>query len=193
MAVAVKLEEHFTYADYLQWDDDERWELIDGVAYNMSPAPSRKHQEFAREILRQIMPIMDNSDCKVFFAPFDVRLPQKNESDEKIDTVVQPDIAVFCDKSKLDEKGARGAPDFIAEILSPHTARKDLTVKLALYEKHGVREYWIVHPNDKIVQVFILNESGKYTTAEVYMSEDTIAVYTLSGLKIDLSFFDTIE
>ncbi len=192
MAVAVKSEKLFTYGDYLQWGEDESWELIDGVAYNMSPAPSRKHQEIVAKIFHAIYGFLEGNQCKVYLAPFDVRLPEKNESDEEIGTVVQPDISVFCETSKLDERGARGAPDFIAEILSPHTAQRDLTTKFELYERHGVREYWIVHPNDKIVQVFLLNEQGKYNTARVYTSTDVVSVPALPGLEIDFSFLDAV-
>ena len=154
---AIKNDRHYTYAEYRSWPDDERWELIDGVAYSMSPAPTRTHQGFVVELVRQIQNQLDDKPCRLYVAPFDVRLPTASEADEQTDTVVQPDIAVICDPSKLDEKGCRGAPDWIIEILSPFTSRKDMAVKFELYRRHGVREYWIVEPGSKYVQVYVLD------------------------------------
>ncbi|MBI4778088.1 Uma2 family endonuclease [Candidatus Desantisbacteria bacterium] len=136
---ARKKEERFTYGDYLKWPDEERWELIDGVAYDMSPAPSRRHQEVVGELFRQFATYLLGKSCKVYVAPFDVRLPECDEADEDIITVVQPDIIVVCDRDKLDDKGGRGAPDIVIEILSPWTAKKDLRTKYNLYERHRVR------------------------------------------------------
>ncbi|MCX8026876.1 MAG: Uma2 family endonuclease [Thermodesulfovibrionales bacterium] len=183
---ALKMKEIFTYGDYLKWDDNERWELIDGIAYNMSPAPSRSHQELVGELYTQINIFLKGKDCKAYIAPFDVRLPEANESDDKILTVVQPDISVICDKSKLDDRGCKGAPDWIIEIISPHTAAKDMKVKLALYEKHKVKEYWIVHPTDKFILVYRLNDNNQYSRPDVYVKEDVIECGVLKGLTVDL-------
>ena len=127
--LALKLEERFTYGDYLTWDDGERWELIDGVPYNMSPAPTVRHQAISRELSTEFALYLRGKPCQLFAAPFEVRLPEVDESDELVETVVQPDLSIICDKSKLDEAGCRGAPDLIVEILSPSTAHKDLKVK----------------------------------------------------------------
>ena len=94
--------------------------------------------------------------------PFDVRLPDADEADDDIRTVVQPDISVICNPEKLDDRGCRGTPDFIAEILSPSTSAKDQIQKVRLYEKHGVKEYWIIHPTDKVLTIRVLNENGRY-------------------------------
>ena len=150
-----------TYADYIGWSDDARYELIDGIAYAMSPAPTRRHQEVVGEMYRQIANTLKGSPCQPYIAPFDVRLPNANEADSDIDTVVQPDISVICDKSKLDDRGCRGAPDWVIEVLSPTTASHDQIVKRALYERVGVREYWLVHPIDRIVTIYVL-ENGSY-------------------------------
>lgn len=128
------------------------------MIFDMSPSPSRNHQEISVELLRQFSNYLIDKTCKVYAAPFDVRLPEGDENDTNIETVVQPDIAVICDKCKLDDKGCKGASDLIIEITSPSTARKDLKEKLFLYEKSGVKEYWIVHPTDKTVMVFKLGE-----------------------------------
>jgi len=184
---SLKPENKFTYGDYVTWPDEERWELIDGYAYNMSPAPSRRHQEITRELVGPIFTFLVNKPCEVYFAPFDVRLPKADEKDEDIEDVVQPDIVVICDKTKLDDKGCRGAPDLIIEILSPSTAAKDMKDKLSLYERHAVREYWIVHPVEKIISVFTLTKDKIYVRPEVYTAEEKIKTAILEGLEIDLS------
>ncbi len=183
---AKKLGNGFTYGDYISWPDEERWELIDGNAYNMSPAPSRRHQEISQELGRQFSNFLIGKPCRVYSAPFDVRLPEADEKDEEIRTNVQPDIVVIGDEKKLDKKGARGAPDLIIEILSPSTSAKDMKIKLALYERHGVKEYWIVHPTDNTVMVFKLNINKMYGKPDVYAEDDKITTPILEGLEIDL-------
>ena len=143
-----------TYGDYLGWPEDVRYELIDGVAYLMSPAPSRVHQEIVGELYGQIRNALQGNPCRVYVAPFDVRLPKRGEADADVDTVVQPDVLVVCDPGKLDERGMRGAPDWVIEVLSPATAGHDQTVKLAAYERAGVSEVWLVHPTDQVVTVY---------------------------------------
>ena len=179
----------YTYGDYLTWPDDERWELIDGVPYNMTPAPSRRHQALSRELFWQIYSHIKTSGgpCKVYVAPFDVRLPKGEEADEDIDTVVQPDIVVVCDPAKLDDKGMRGAPDFVVEIASPHTIRRDMVEKLNLYERHGVKEYWLVLPGDKAVTIYRLGADGRYGKPDVYTADDEVPVEMLGGLTVRLS------
>lgn len=176
----------FTYRDYSQWDEG-RYELINGVMYDMTPAPSRIHQEVSIQLLRQLLNRLDRqAPCKVYVAPFDVRLPDADEVDDKIRTVVQPDLAVICDVSKLDDRGCRGAPDWIIEIVSPFTASQDYIRKLALYEKYGVREYWIVHPTDRIVMVYTMANDGRYGRAKIYSAEDRVEAAVIEGLVIDL-------
>lgn len=148
--------EFHTYAEYAAWPDDVRYELIDGIAYAMGPAPTRRHQEVALELARQIADALEGSPCRPYIAPFDVRLPRADEADDRIATVVQPDISVICDRTKLDERGCRGAPDWIVEVLSPGSAGHDQVVKRDLYERVGVREYWLVHPIDKVVTIYLL-------------------------------------
>ncbi len=190
--LAQNVEQHYTYGDYLTWDDDERWELIEGIAYNMTPAPRRVHQKIAGALYRKIADFLDDKPCEVYIAPFDVRLPQSaKETDSEITTVVQPDIVVICDKAKLDDAGCKGAPDLIIEILSPSTARKDLKEKFALYENRGVLEYWLVDPEAKTVMAFHLDQAGSYGRPTVYAMEDKIEVAVLSGLVVDLDVIFT--
>lgn len=171
----------FTYADYCDWPADERWELIDGAAYAMA-TPGLAHQTVVGELFVQISLFLRGKPCRPFVAPFDVRLPRDQESDEDVTTVVQPDIAVICDPAKLDERGCRGAPDWVVEVLSPSTAAKDQIQKLAAYERAGVREVWLVHPTDHVVIVYTLNADGGYGKPAIHETTGTLA----SGLFPDL-------
>ena len=188
MALALKREKRLTYGDYLKWDDKQRWELIEGVAYDMSPAPLREHQEVLINLATQFANFFKGKNCKVYPAPFDVRLPEnEDEKDEDILTVVQPDIVIVCDKSKLDRRGCRGAPDLIVEILSPSTSKKDMKDKYFLYQKHGVKEYWIIYPGERFVTIHKLDENGKYQISDSYFYGGKIKVDMFEGLIIDLN------
>jgi Uma2 family endonuclease len=158
--VNIDFNRKYTFADYLTWLDDKRRELINGFVKMMTPAPSRLHQKISSEIHGQFWSQLKKQKCEVYHAPFDVRFPSKEGeyNDDKIETVVQPDITVICDKSKLDGKGCIGAPDLIVEIVSHASVKRDVEEKFKLYEKYGVKEYWIVHPNDETVNVFILDK-----------------------------------
>ncbi len=180
-----RLEERFTYGNYRIWPENERWELINGVAYDMSPAPSRSHQNILGELFFQFRSQLADRMCRAYLAPFDVRLPEGDEVDDDIVTVVQPDIVVVCDRNKLDDKGCKGAPDLIIEIISPSTASKDLHEKFKLYERAGVKEYWIVHPRDRTVMVF-RRESDGFGRAAMFAGEEQIKVPLLGDLVIDL-------
>lgn len=176
--------EYHTYADYCSWPDDVRYELIDGVAYAMGPAPVRRHQGILLELARQVANILDGSPCRPYIAPFDVRLPKTDEIDNDVDTVVQPDLVVICDRAKLDDKGCRGAPDWVVEVLSPSTAGHDQILKRALYQRVGVREYWLVHPVDRIVTIYTL-DAGSYGAPDVRELVGTLAVGVLPEIVID--------
>ena len=155
-SVPIPKKKDFTYADYLRWPENIHVEIIDGIAYMMAP-PNTSHQRVSMELSRIIAQFLKGKTCKVFAAPFGVRLfPKKDKSDK---TVVEPDIVVICDPSKIDERGCNGAPDLIIEILSPSTRKKDKSLKLELYTKAKVREYWIVSPEDKDIEVYILDDS----------------------------------
>ncbi|MDA3940128.1 MAG: Uma2 family endonuclease [Spirochaetia bacterium] len=182
-----KLNRKFTYKDYLSWtNENERWELIDGIAYDMSPAPTKVHQYLSSFFTSTFFEFLKDKDCDVYAAPFDIRLPGGFKTDNDVDTVVQPDISVFCDKTKLDDRGGNGAPDLIIEILSPSTASKDLKEKFFLYERVGVKEYWVVDPANRTLTVYILDESGKYARGVVYAGEDILKTALFDGLEISL-------
>jgi Uma2 family endonuclease len=177
---SAKALDYYTYNDYLSWDDTERYELIDGVPFAMS-APSQKHQRVAGGLFSQLWNYLNGKPCQVFYAPFDVRLNAEGNDD----TVVQPDILVVCDSKKLGERSCDGAPDMVVEVLSPSTAQFDIVRKFKLYRKYGVREYWIVDPESKTVNIYLLKD-GVYV-ADSYMEEDAqIPVKVLEGCLINL-------
>ena len=173
-----------TYGDYASWPEEMRHELIDGIAYAMGPAPTRRHQEVTGELFRQIADALEGSPCRPYIAPFDVRLPRASEADDDVDTVVQPDISVICEKSRLDERGCRGAPDWIIGVLSSGTVSHDQIVKRALYERAGVREYWLVHPLDKVVTIYLL-ENSVYGEPAVQELAGTSSATVLPEIAID--------
>lgn len=182
----------YTFADVLAWADDERTELIDGEAVMMAP-PSRIHQEIVSELIRQFGNYLEGKRCKVYPAPFAVRLFEKDgDSPEDVDTMVEPDISIVCDRDKLDKHGCKGAPDMVVEILSPSTQRHDRLVKLGLYQRAGVREYWIINPEDQTVQVMLLDGTGVLQLHEVYDRQGVAKVNVLDGCFIELSkvFFE---
>ena len=183
------LSKRYTYADYLTWQLDEMVELIKGKVYRMSPAPGRYHQQVSANIQGPIWQYLKANPCQVFSAPFDVRLPlpQEKQTNDKIYTVVQPDICVICDASKLDYQGCNGAPDWTIEILSKSTSSKDLNEKFELYQSAGVREYWIVHPHEATILVFKLNSSGKYEALQQkpFTTGDQIPVGIFEGFHLD--------
>ena len=195
MEISINLNTRYTYADYLTWLDGEARELIHGFIQKMSPAPRLGNARVSKNIYRHLDSYIMRNQCKceVFYAPFDVRFPKHGETgNDKIDTVVQPDICVVCDASKLDELGCCGAPDMIVEVLSPSTTKKDVTEKFALYEEYGVKEYWIVHPKEKAINVFLLQEDGKYNAGIIYELEGAtkplkVPVYIFDNYLIDLN------
>ncbi|NJD37128.1 MAG: Uma2 family endonuclease [Geobacter sp.] len=181
-------DQKYTYADYLTWDDGQRWELINGEAYCMSPAPGVRHQKLSVELSRQFANHLKGKSCQVFSAPFDVRLSERSTvSDNYIETVVQPDLLVICDKIKLDDRGCNGAPDLVIEILSPSTAAVDFKIKFDLYQRFGVLEYWIVHPAELTLLVYKRGADGLYGAGDRYAVDDKVPVPLLGDLMIDLA------
>lgn len=183
MGLALRDTDYHTYGDYLAWPEDVRYELIDGVAYLLAPAPLVDHQRVAGEIFRQVATALQNNACQAFIAPVDVRLPKAVEQDERIDTVVQPDVLVVCDEAKIDSRGVRGAPDWVVEVLSPATAGHDQIVKRRIYERAGVREYWMVHPTDRVLTIYRL-EGGTFGKPDVMMLEGETQVTVLPGVVV---------
>ncbi|QOR74480.1 Endonuclease, Uma2 family (restriction endonuclease fold) [Cruoricaptor ignavus] len=175
----------YTYADYLTWKFKERVELLNGRIFRMSPAPNRKHQQIAGNLYFKLRSTFANEQCKLYFAPFDVRLPRISKDNQEIITVVQPDICIVCDPNKLDGKGCIGAPDLIIEILSPGNSQKELKNKFDLYEEAGVKEYWLVYPSEESVIINVL-EGGAYKTLRP-IGDGNVDSPTFSQLSVPLS------
>ena len=178
MPLAKKAEKKFTYADYVRWPDDERWELIDGEAYNMTPAPTVRHQKIVGNFYFLIKERLAEKRCTPGIAPTDVILSEHD--------VVQPDVFVICDEKKITEANIQGAPDLIIEVLSPATSLKDKREKKNLYEKYGVKEYIIVDPVAQYVERFLLDEGGLYGKGEIFGPKETLPVVFIPDIKIPL-------
>ena len=176
----------FTYADFLDWDEGTRIEIIDGDSFVLDTPPTI-HQLVSGPLGAQLYSYLKGKTGEVFWGPLAVRLFEKEgDRPEDVRTVVLPDIIVICDPAKLDEHGCKGAPDLIIEILSPSTSRRDRLVKYDLYQRAGVREYWIVDPSARTVAVHLLDE-GQYGSPDFYTGEAVVPVSVLEGCQIDLN------
>ncbi|MCK4390897.1 MAG: Uma2 family endonuclease [Desulfobacterales bacterium] len=178
MSLAKKTDKKFTYADYVTWLDDERWELINGDAYNMTPAPSFRHQKIVGNLYFLIKDRLAEKPCIPGIAPTDVVFSEHD--------VVQPDVFVVCDEKKITEANIQGAPDLIIEVISPATALKDKRGKKALYEKHGIKEYIIVDPTDQYVERFMLEEDGVYGKGAIFGPTEVLPLVALKDIEIPL-------
>lgn len=194
------LNKKYTYADYLTWQFSERVELIRGKIFKMAPAPGEKHQKVSFSLSTEIGVFLRNGKCQVRYAPYDVRLNIPAEtpisakrrksarvvSDNEIETVVQPDLLVVCDESKIDERGCNGAPDLVVEILSAGNNRSDLVEKFSIYESARVPEYWIIHPHEQTLIIYTLNEKGQYTASKPLVPGETVRSNVLKGFHLDV-------
>jgi Uma2 family endonuclease len=185
MTVLKRDARHHTYADYLVWSNTYGDELIDGTAYvREPPSPSRSHQEIVVELCKQLAIALESRTCEVFVAPFDVRLPKSTEEDDQIDTVVQPDVLIVSDPRKIDARGVLGAPDWLAEVVSPSTARHDQFVKVPVYERAGVREVWLIDAVDRRVSIYRL-EAGHYGRPTILDLKGKTPLTAVSGVTVD--------
>ncbi|GAA4464869.1 Uma2 family endonuclease [Nemorincola caseinilytica] len=180
------LNKTYTYADYFKWKLEERVELIRGRIFRMSPAPNRKHQQLTGDIFFAIRNFLKEDRCKVYVAPFDVRIPRRSKDDKDILTVLQPDICVICDPAKLDDRGCIGAPDLVVEVLSPGNNAKELKNKYEVYEESGVREYWVVSPQDQTLIIYTLT-NGSYRASRLMVAGDIARSEALDGFSLDLT------
>jgi len=175
----------YTYADYLKWTFDERLELIKGRIFKMSPAPGSVHQRLSFRLTLWMGTYLKGKSCELFAAPFDVRLSRVSQEDGKVITVVQPDICVICDRSKIDDKGCLGAPDIVVEILSPGNNKKELQNKYEVYEESGVLEYWIIHPLEKTFFKYMLTD-GQFQSSRMLTIGDDVTTPILPGFVLSL-------
>ena len=171
--------EKYTYQDYCQWPDEERWEIIDGIAYDMSPAPSVRHQAIQLNLSTILKLALKGKTCVPGDAPTDIVFSEHD--------VVQPDLFIVCDRNKITEKNIQGAPDVVFEIISPHTSKKDHWEKRSLYEKFGVKEYILVYPEGKYVERYLLGEDGLFNKGEALEEKDALTLITIEGLENSLS------
>jgi len=186
MPVTQRDTQRHTYGDYLEWSRNYGDEIIDGVAYvREPPSPSRTHQELVGALYYELCRALEGRSFCMYIAPFDVRLPRSDESDDKIETVIQPDVFIVCDREKTDERGVRGAPDWLAEVLSPSTASYDQSVKIPLYERAGVSEVWLIHPTDRTLAIYRL-EDGRYGRPTYQELKGQTLLSAVPGVSIDL-------
>ena len=188
MELSLDLTKQYTYADYLTWMDDVRRELIDGIVSLMA-GTTIKHGKVGKNLIWRFETIVRNNKgtCEVLYAPIDVCLPKNGETEnEKIYTVVQPDILIVCDHTKLEEGRCLGAPDMIVEILSPSNRKKDIVTKFLIYQSAGVREYWIADPKVKTITAHILQDDGEYNDGELYASGEKVPVHIFDGFLIEV-------
>ena len=178
----------YTYADYLTWQLDEMVEIIRGKLFKMTAAPSRIHQKVALKLGSILLGYLEGKPCDVYIAPFDVRLSKTATNNEDIHTVVQPDLCVICDESKLDDAGCIGAPDLIVEILSPGNNKKELQNKYEVYRESGVKEYWVIHPSEQTLLIYSLKD-GIYIPSRLFTSGDKVGSNVISGFNLDLQDF----
>ncbi|MFP4511076.1 MAG: Uma2 family endonuclease [Spirochaetaceae bacterium] len=175
----------YSYKDYLSWPEGERTELIRGVPHTMSPAPRREHQRLVAEMTRQVANALRGAPCEVYPAPFDVKLTA--DQDDERPTVVQPDLSIVCDPGKLTEQGMTGPPDLVIEIVSPESGFHDRSRKFNLYQSAGVREYWIVDPDERVVEVYRLEGNESYRRIGAFGGTDTVTAGISDVIVVDLS------
>jgi Uma2 family endonuclease len=176
----------YSYANYLNWLFPERVELIKGKIFKMSPAPSSVHQEIVGNIFLKLGNFLKKQSCKVYLSPFDVRFPKESHHDKAIFTVLQPDICVICDKSKIDARGCIGAPDLVVEVLSPGNTKMELLNKYRVYEEFGVKEYWVVSQSDQSILIYTLTEMGKFQPSKIFTLSEKITSTVLPGFELAL-------
>lgn len=176
----------YSYAHYLNWLFEERVELIKGKIFKMSPAPSRVHQEIFGTIFMALGNFLKNKSCKVYGAPFDVRFPKDSKADKDVYTVLQPDICVVCDLTKLDARGCIGAPDLIVEVLSAGNNKKELLHKYKIYQEFGVKEYWVVSQSDQTILIYTLDDTGRFQPSKLFTLSEQITSSVLPGFVLNL-------
>ncbi len=179
------LSKSYTYADYLSWKFTDLVELVRGRVMRKMSAPTEAHQQCSSNLQGLVWNYLRGKPCRVYAAPFDVRLLRSTgNGDTQVKTVVQPDLCVICDLTKLDRRGCVGAPDWIIEILSPGTAIHDTKTKFDLYAENGVGEYWIVYPGEQTISVYVLRE-GEYQPQADYYEPGLIPSHTLPELQLE--------
>ncbi len=176
---------HHSETEHLNWQTEEYASVLQGNLARMAAAPPREHQDIAGRIFSDIEHYLRRKACKVYIAPFDVRL-QHTEGEKKssVRTVVQPDVCIVGNVQKLDRRGCNGAPDTIIEVLAPGNMNRDVKEKYALYEEYGVPEYWMVSPGEMTVMVYLMGADGRYVLSGEYIQPGDIPVQSLPGFSL---------
>lgn len=187
MALPQLRTERYTYADYASWPEDVRYELLDGVAYAMTPAPSDKHQAVLGELFFAVRSALEDSPCQVRMAPYDVLLDAPERGRKDAEQVVQPDLVVICDRGKIKPHGCEGVPDLVVEIVSPSSNVRDYVEKLRAYERFGVPEYWILEPDAQRLNVFRITEASRLDPVASLTPEDVAESSAVPGLTVELA------
>ena len=181
----------FTFTHYTSWPENERWQLIDGVALAMAP-PNWAHQSVVSELGAQLRNALVGKPCQARVAPVGVRLPKLGEADKYVRNVFEPDILVVCDASKIDAKGVRGAPDVVIEVLSPSTADFDQIDKRLAYDEAGVRELWLIDVAGGVLTIYRQN-GARFDPPEIVRATGIVVLQALEGLPLDLGFIDALR
>ena len=181
------LNRNYSYADYREWQLEGHVELVNGRVCAMAPSQTRLHQKVSTKIFKPLTDFFIQNPCELYFAPFDVRFPRHpSDPENKVFTVLQPDICVVCDLEKLDDNGCNGAPDLIVEITSKGTRQRDFHFKYSVYEESGVFEYWIVDPLEKVIyQNHLVN--GAYKQVAIVGEGEVLYSAHFQGLEIKVS------
>lgn len=178
MTDAARHTHRYTYTDYLSWPDNTRWELLDGEAYAMVPAPTTRHQAIQQNLAGLLFNHFRGKSCRPFHAPIDVKLSDYD--------VVQPDLLVVCDPAAIGERAILGAPDLVVEITSPSTEARDRREKRALYERFGVKEYWLVSPNG-FVEQYMLEPGAQYGSPSIVNIDENLRSNRFPELSLQVS------
>ncbi|MBE7440024.1 MAG: Uma2 family endonuclease [Spirochaetales bacterium] len=186
-AAAPRLDQLYSYADYATWTDDQRWELHEGVPIAMSPAPGEAHQTVAGAVYAQLYLFLKGKSCKAYIAPLDVLLAESGDREGSETTVLQPDVLVICDRTRITRRGIRGAPDLVVEVLSPSNTSHDEKNKFRIYERHGVREYWIISPEARVAKQYIAGVEGSFQAAVIFSETQKLPSTVLPGFELDLA------
>ena len=183
---ALNLDERFTYKEFKTWPEEERWELIHGAPFRMQ-SPRTVHQRAVGRLFAQLFRWFEGKTCEPFVAPFDVLLRDRpDQAEDEVDTIVEPDLLVVCDPALVKENGVHGAPDWVLEILSPSTSWRDQTEKRALYERHGVKEYWVLNPDTLDLAIYRW-ANGQFGAPQGASLKEPVAVGLFPGLELTLT------
>jgi Uma2 family endonuclease len=177
----------YTYADYYSWKFEDRTELLDGKVYLMGESPGTNHQQVLGNVAAKLYAFLKDKSTQALMAPLDVRLVDTTTRDEDVLTVVQPDVIVFCNKITLDDRGGIGSPSIVIEITLPGKNFKEISLKYSIYEKYGIKEYWIIRLDEQSLTQYILDEKGKYIGGRPLIENDKLKTDLIPDFELAIS------